>query len=247
MNARMNKPATRMLKNDMDQYLSTPTQHARGLKPDAAIDAFFALFGLVGSVFLFRTRMAPPILVSFYLALGVSSLVYRFLGGIGSAKFTLGPLRVGGTMAALLGVTLYVNWYLASQTLSIMSPEGQYEWQYSGDGWEGYIEVKSDKSAHIDMQKYIMCGGKQEKMALLQEDKAGRVEESIDHTQLRVEIPVHFIDYDSNCKGTTEQYVTILKGSLNRTSAFLGGIEYQKPDSAHIGGMILVKNNGVIM
>lgn len=57
----------------------------------------------------------PPVFVSLFLATGVSSLIYRFLGGTKGASFTTGALKVGGSAALLLGTTWFLNTTLEKQ------------------------------------------------------------------------------------------------------------------------------------
>jgi len=73
----------------------------------------FAIIGFLGCIVLFLMGF-PPILVSVFLATGVASLVYGFLGGI-EASFNLGTLQVTGSLAALLGCAWLVNGYLVEQ------------------------------------------------------------------------------------------------------------------------------------
>jgi hypothetical protein len=78
---------------------------------DTIVVIFFALLGFVGSVILYY-KQAPPIIVAVFLATGVASLVYRFLGGIEKATINIGTLKVGGSIAALIGVAIALNGYL---------------------------------------------------------------------------------------------------------------------------------------
>jgi hypothetical protein len=74
------------------------------------------LVGFVGAVALYWARM-PPIIPSVFLAAGVASLVYAFLGGIEEQTgFGIGPLKMGGSIAALLGAAWFINGELAQQT-----------------------------------------------------------------------------------------------------------------------------------
>ncbi len=78
------------------------------------------VLGLVGSAIIWILKV-PPIIVSFFLATGVASLVYRFLGGIKETTFTIGTLKWGtfrftGSIGALIGCALLVNGILEQQT-----------------------------------------------------------------------------------------------------------------------------------
>jgi len=77
---------------------------------------FSVALGLLGGVALYFLS-APPIIISIFLAMGVSALVYRFLGGIRS-KTTLAvkTITISGTLAALVAVAIIINTYLAQET-----------------------------------------------------------------------------------------------------------------------------------
>jgi hypothetical protein len=213
------------------------------LQWDDVIVLFFALLGFAGSVVLYGTASAPPIIISFFLATGVSSLVYRFLGGIQGADFAWGTLRVGGTLAALAGIAVGVNQYLEAQSLFMISLEGRYEWQVGAGGWKGYINVEKDGSASIYMQRYLTCGGELKSLPLLQQSGPGKVEGKQGRTEMHVSIPVQFFSYDANCKQTGVQDLTVLAGDLVRTPAFAGTIEYRSKYGVPLGGMIVVKDS----
>lgn len=218
------------------------SRNAKSLQWDDIIVLFFALLGFVGSVVLYVTASAPPIIVSIFLASGVSSLVYRFLGGIQVAEFAWGTLRVTGTLAALVGIAVGVNKYLEVQTLALLSLEGRYEWQYAAEGWKGYINVEKDGSASIYMQRYTTCGGAVKPLPLLQQSVPGTAERKQGQTEMHVSIPVQFINYDAHCNATGLAEPTVLTGDLFRTTAFLGTIEYRSKYGVPLGGMILVKD-----
>ena len=191
---------------------------------------------------LYSTATAPPIIIAFFLATGVSSLVYRFLGGIEGAKLTLGTLRIGGSLAALVGVAVAVNPYLQTQSLAMVSIDGRYEWQYAAEGWKGYINVEKDGSANIYMMRYMTCGGAVKPLPLLQQTGPGKVAGKQGQTEMHLSIPVRFLRYDANCNQTGADDTTTLAGDLARTSAFAGIIEYRSEYGAPLGGMMLVKD-----
>jgi len=207
---------------------------------DEVIVIFFALLGFVGSVYLYRTG-SPSIMVSVFLATGVASLVYRFLGGIQDATFVWGALKLGGTAAALLGIAIGVDHYLSAELLVTVPSEGRYEWQWAGEGWIGYIDVEKNGSAQIEMGRYITCGNAQKKLPLLQQSGAAKVEGIEGLTKLRVSIPVKFVNYDASCDRIDLGETTILEGVLVRTPAFTGQIQYRRKDGAGLGDMILIK------
>lgn len=98
-----------------------PTGRSWGL--DEIVVAAFAFLGVVGSVFLivyFGVNAVPSILVSFLLATGLAALTYRFLGGIDAGtSFRVGALKLTGSLAALVGIALVVNHYLADQVKQV--------------------------------------------------------------------------------------------------------------------------------
>lgn len=76
---------------------------------------FSVALGLLGGVSLFYLS-APPIIISIFLAMGVSALVYRFLGGIKpDTTITVKTITISGTLAALVGVAVIINIYLANE------------------------------------------------------------------------------------------------------------------------------------
>ena len=57
----------------------------------------------------------PSMVISVLLACGIAALLYGILGGVTGADFNLGPLKVGGSAAVLLGGTWLINYYLQPQ------------------------------------------------------------------------------------------------------------------------------------
>jgi hypothetical protein len=83
---------------------------------DDTIVVLFALLGLVGGVILpVLLPSAPPITTSFLLATGLAALTYRFLGGIQASSVTVGALKLGGSLAALVGVAMLINQNMVNQ------------------------------------------------------------------------------------------------------------------------------------
>ncbi|HEY2859902.1 MAG TPA: hypothetical protein VGJ21_15885 [Terracidiphilus sp.] len=82
---------------------------------DEVVVASFALLGLAGGVLLPLRYPVPPITTSFLLATGLAALAYRYLGGIQGADFTVGALKLGGSLAALVGIAMLINVTLAKQ------------------------------------------------------------------------------------------------------------------------------------
>jgi hypothetical protein len=94
---------------------------------DEIVVAAFAIFGVVGGVFLPLRYDIPPITTSFLLATGLAALSYRFLGGIPGTSLTVGALKLGGALAALVGIALIINNYMVGQL-----PKPHQVWQVTG-------------------------------------------------------------------------------------------------------------------
>jgi len=75
--------------------------------------------GLILSILTYTLKLSvPPILVAVFMGIAVSAIVYRFLGGISpETAFSVGALKLGGSMAALIGCAWFINVELESQTL----------------------------------------------------------------------------------------------------------------------------------
>lgn len=111
--------------SDRDEARTSLTKLAAKLKTglsaeDVVIVTVIAL-GFGGSALVSVIQVdVPPIIVAVFLGSAVSALVYRFLGGIAEeTTFTMGALKVGGTMAALLGFSYFINGQLVNQTLNL--------------------------------------------------------------------------------------------------------------------------------
>lgn len=59
--------------------------------------------------FLDNPITVPPPIISIFLGIAVSALLYRFLGGVHDASFTVGALKVTGTAAILIFVAWWSN------------------------------------------------------------------------------------------------------------------------------------------
>jgi hypothetical protein len=104
-----------------DNHASAPaaavdeTERRRHWYVDEIVVAAFAFLGIAGGVFLPLNYPVPPITASFLLATGLAALAYRYLGGIQGASMTVGALKLGGSLAALVGIALLINQTLAKQ------------------------------------------------------------------------------------------------------------------------------------
>jgi len=224
----------------------------KGVRRTARLDHLVLLssaaIGFFGSVILYFLH-THPIIVSVFLATGVASLVYGFLGGIDTATFEWGVGRwvtvtLAGSIAALVGTASVVYYPLRQETR--VPTVGQFEWQWAGDGWRGYLTVLPDGKAEIDMKKFMTCNGILTDKPLLRisdpTHKYGTVKQSRDGTRLDVNLPrVTFIDYDANCNGTERQYSTAISGTLDKAVAYAGRISYTDKYQASTGDMILVR------
>jgi len=94
---------------------ATPAAGGRHWYVDEIIVAAFAFLGVGGAVFLPLRYTIPPITTSFLLATGLAALTYRFLGGIQGASFTVGSLKLGGALAALVGIAMLINHALVAE------------------------------------------------------------------------------------------------------------------------------------
>ncbi len=87
---------------------------------DVVVIALVVL-GIPGAL-LAQHLQFKPILVAVVLSLGVAAAIYRFLGGIQGASITTGSVRLGGTAAAFLVFTYFVDDKLVQQTTIDPSP-----------------------------------------------------------------------------------------------------------------------------
>ncbi|MCL1123772.1 hypothetical protein [Shewanella surugensis] len=53
--------------------------------------------------------LVPPPIIAIFLGIAVSSILYRFLGGVHNASFTIGALKVTGSAAILIFVAWWAN------------------------------------------------------------------------------------------------------------------------------------------
>jgi len=113
------------------------------LTADDIVVITFAAIGLGGSIALVLWTTAPPIITSFLFTTGIAALIYRFLGGIQRASFSVGALKLGGTAAFLVGVALLINPYLESQLRFRLLKDdivaGSWHWVYAKGGWDGQL------------------------------------------------------------------------------------------------------------
>jgi len=229
---------------------------ARNAKPAEDIVAIlFALFGFIGGVVLHLT-VRIPVITGLFLGTGVASVAYGCLGGIQNAMFGFGPLKVGGSLAALAGVAFMTTQQLQAQqdreeklerfraeqiqTVTAVPITGEYEWQWAGDGWITHITVDANGIARIkDSARFVTCGGKLQTVPLV-EHRDGKAELKNGGLKLEISIPVRFIQYEGCKRKGLDAKETVLTGELDRKAAYAGLIQYRPGDPP--GDMILVKD-----
>jgi hypothetical protein len=121
--------------------------------PDDSVALVFAFIGFVGGVLLLLYYKAPPIVVSFFLATGVAALVYKFLGGIQGTSYAVGALKLGGTLAAIIGIALTINYVLAPQLTFRLTGDkdllGEWKWSYPEGASAGIISIQKDAQGNL--------------------------------------------------------------------------------------------------
>lgn len=109
----------------------------------------FALIGFVGGVGLFVAYgpAIPPVIYGLVFGVGVASLVYGFLGGISeNTSFSAGAFKVGGSLAAILGVVVLLNGYLERQIDAGLIDHddlvGRWVWQWAGENLHATLDFE---------------------------------------------------------------------------------------------------------
>ena len=76
-----------------------------------------AIIGMIGAtIMVMFPDKFPPILPAVFLGMGISSLVYRFLGGISeNTSLTIKGVKLAGTAAAWIGCSWLINFELVKQ------------------------------------------------------------------------------------------------------------------------------------
>lgn len=106
---------------------SSAAYGTRGWYIDETVVVAFAIFGVVGAVFLPLRYNIPPIITAYLMATGLAALAYRFLGGVQGTTLTVGALKLTGALAALVGIATLIN-----NTLVRQMPKPPEVWQVSG-------------------------------------------------------------------------------------------------------------------
>lgn len=103
------------------------------------------LIGFVGGVIICLLDILP-IITAVFLATGIASLVYRFLGGIQSTTFNIGPVKLVGSIAALIGCAWFINNNMVEQIKT--KNQNMIEQRESE---KKHLEFKPDKSQWVAM------------------------------------------------------------------------------------------------
>jgi len=116
--------------------ITGPLAPHRSWYADEIVVSAFAFFGVGGGVMLpllYGFDKIPPITASFLLATGLAALTYRYLGGIEGASFSVGALKLGGALAALVGIATLINHSLAPWVRPPVQPPPAYQiWTVTG-------------------------------------------------------------------------------------------------------------------
>jgi hypothetical protein len=217
-----------------------------GARPslNLAIATTFAVVGILGSILLNFAGLGSTVQASVLLALGVTSFVYYFLGGIDeNTSFKIGALRVGGSLGALIGLTWFIQFYNAKISPYVFKTEGMYAWQYPQGGWDGTVEITSDHKAIVSMDWWCGAGAdSRKKVQLFRQIGDGKVTESPDHSELTLVFSVVFHRFDdpaNPCNATGDEPAKILSADVKRVPGFEGQVEFG--DHGDKGGMVLVQ------
>ncbi len=90
----------------------------------------FILVGLVGGSLFYFLKDGQP-LSSIFMTFALSSILYRFLGGIGQGtKFSVGAFRLGGSAAFMIGCIFFINEYIFPKpeinTIVLSTPQDRW-------------------------------------------------------------------------------------------------------------------------
>jgi hypothetical protein len=116
---------------------------------------FVVVFSLAAAVALALPFKAPPAVIALLAAIAVSTLVYRFLGGIpAETKLVLKTIQLGGTLAALVALYLLLNGSLVKQqhvdgAFRPEELEGTWEQSYPEGGWRGSYRLQRDPTLAV--------------------------------------------------------------------------------------------------
>lgn len=99
----------------------------------------FLIFGcLTAGVLLAFVKDVPAVLVAVVLACGITTLAYTLLGGVTGAGFHLGPVKLAGSAAVLVGSIWLINLYLDPQLAQLRRARSGFDINRHADpagGW----------------------------------------------------------------------------------------------------------------
>ena len=127
----------------------------KGFSPEDVILTAAVVLGIGGAVTLWFLARPPAALTAVLLAVGLSALVHRFLGGLQGVDFVFGAVKLVGTMGTLMAVFFVLNHYLDSQQQQLDADlAGQWKWQYVGKGWLAKLTFQKTKT----LREYSVMG-----------------------------------------------------------------------------------------
>lgn len=111
----------------------------KGLTSEDIVIITVMAFGFLGGLIILKMNY-QPIIVSVMFGTGIASLIYRFLGGIeNSTTITLGPVKLVGALAGLIGTAWVINMKLEEQS-------GMGQQQYFDPPKHAWFGMKKDGS-----------------------------------------------------------------------------------------------------
>jgi hypothetical protein len=201
---------------------------------------FFSLLGLIGSVVLYYFKF-PSLMVSIFLSSGITSLVYRFLGGIQGAKFVVGALTLGGSIAALIGLAYWMDstkqlaprqeFRVASNDIMV----GSWDWKSVGPstGWDGYLSfTQSGGQLSFTGEEFSLVAvpGKDPITKRILEMTNGKAVLSKDGTNLSLDSEVHEFQYDRRFRWKSEVPLVVIPAFVGQLRPYETddlGLKYQ--------------------
>jgi hypothetical protein len=114
--------------------------------------------------------------------------------------------------------------------------QGQFEWQFAGDGWIGVVDIEGNQ-AHIEVDRYVKRGEWNRRL-LFASSEPGTVERKLFPMGLRLRMPVKTTGSDGR-----RPSLVILDANLAAIRAYAGRVYYRDGDKTSLGGMLLVPKN----
>jgi hypothetical protein len=225
---------------DISKPSSTKGATRSALSADDKVVICFSLIGFLGSVGLYFIGL-PAIMIAVFLATGVASLVYRFLGGIQGASLQVGAIKITGTLAALIGISIPLNNYLADQlSFRLLSDDdvvGEWHWVWGGGGWDGTLTfTKVDGQLQFSGEQFKVAGETHPKLLYILTNGRARLN---DRRELDLECEVEDREYNRHFSWHST-------AAFPLTPAFRGELRPNKepshPDFDHnVWGMMIYK------